>query len=222
MEINLIKSLPKAWKKKSKNTFKQRFSASIDDKILSWRLDKEYFDGNRKQGYAGYKYDGRWKPVAKDIINFYNLKDDAKILDIGCAKGFLLDEFGKLLKRPTLCGLDISHYAITKSNKKIKKNLCVGNATSLPFKNNYFDLVISINSLHNIMRYNELKESFKEIKRVSKKNTFITLGAYDTNKGKKILDKWAVVASAYMSSDAWLKFFRHVGYKGDYWWFKPE
>ena len=219
MKINLLTSLPRTWKKKP---IKARASASIEDRILSWRLDKEYFDGNRKQGYAGYKYDGRWRPVAKDFIKHYNLKDNAKILDIGCAKGFLLDEFGKILKKPTLCGLDISHYAITKSNKKIKKNLCIGNATSLPFDNNYFDLVISINSLHNIMGLKELKNSFKEIKRVSKKNVYITLGAYNSNKGKKFLDKWAVVATAYMSTMAWLKFFKSVGYKGDYWWFEPK
>ena len=162
------------------------------------------------------------KSFNKFLLRNTKLNSNSKILDIGCAKGFLLDEFGKLLKKPTLCGLDISHYAITKAKKKIKKNLCVGNATSLPFDNNYFDLVISINSLHNIMGLNELKSSFKEIKRVSKKNVYITLGAYTSKKGEKILDKWAVVATAYMSTRAWLKFFNHIGYKGDYWWFKPE
>ena len=219
MKINLLKSLPKTWKKKP---LKIRHSASIEDRILSWRLDKEYFDGNRKQGYAGYKYDGRWRPVAQDFIEHYKLKDNAKILDIGCAKSYLLDEFGKLLKKPTLCGLDISHYAITKSNKRIKKNLCIGNATKLPFEKNYFDLVISINSLHNIMTLDELKKSFKEIKRVSKKNTFISLGAYTNKKDQKILDNWAVVATTYMSVNSWLNFFKHVNYKGDYWWFKPN
>jgi ubiquinone/menaquinone biosynthesis C-methylase UbiE len=219
MKINLLCSLPKTWKKKP---LKIRKSASIEDRILSWRLDKEYFDGNRQQGYAGYKYDGRWKSVAKDFINYYKLKDDAKILDIGCAKGFLLDEFGKILKKPTLCGIDISHYAITKSRKKVYKNLCIGNASRLPFRKNYFDLVISINSLHNIMGLKKLTESFKEINRVAKKNIYITLGAYDTKKGENILDNWAVVATSYMSTKAWLKFFKHVKYKGDYWWFKPE
>jgi|TARA_B110000483_G_scaffold222673_1_gene279843 ubiquinone/menaquinone biosynthesis C-methylase UbiE len=219
MKINLLKSLPKTWKKKP---LKIRKNASIEDRILSWRLDREYFDGNRQQGYAGYKYDGRWKPVARDFIKHYNLKDNSKILDIGCAKGYLLDEFSKLLKKPTLCGLDISHYAITKNNKKIIKNLCIGNATKLPFENNYFDLVISINSLHNIMDLKKLKKSFKEINRVSKENVFISLGAYDTKKERKILDNWAVVATAYMSTKSWLKFFKHVKYKGNYWWFKPN
>ena len=87
MKINLLKSLPETW---SKKPFKIRSKASVKDKILSWKLDKEYFDGSREQGYGGYKYDGRWRQVAKDIIKHYSLKDNAKILDIGCAKGFLL------------------------------------------------------------------------------------------------------------------------------------
>lgn len=219
MKINLLKSLPKTWVKKP---IKVRKKVSIEDRILSWRLDKEYFDGNRKQGYAGYKYDGRWKPVAKDFIEHYNLKSNSKILDIGCAKGYLLDEFKKILKNSTLCGLDISHYAITKHNPRIKKNLCIGNASKLPFKDKYFDLVISINSLHNILTLNELKKSFKEINRVAKKNIFISLGAYTNDKEKKTLDDWAVVATTYMSVKAWERFFKHVKYKGDYYWFTPK
>jgi len=219
LKINLLKSLPKTWVKKP---IKIRKKVTTEDRILSWRLGKEYFDGSRKQGYGGYKYDGRWKPVAQDFINFYNLKNNSKILDIGCAKGYLLDEFGKLLKKPTLCGLDISHYAISNHDKKIKKNLCIGNANKLPYKNKYFDLVISINSLHNILTLEELKKSFTEINRVAKKNIFISLGAYTNKKEKKILDDWAVVATTYMSVKAWEKFFRHVKYKGDYYWFTPK
>ena len=219
MKINLLKTLPKSWTKKPKKT---RKSVSIEDRILSWRLGEEYFDGDRKQGYGGYKYDGRWKSVAEDFINHYKLKEDAKILDIGCAKGYLLDEFGKKLKRSTLCGLDISHYAITNHNKYIKKNLCIGNASNLPYKDNFFDLTISINSLHNILTLEELKQAFKEIKRVSKKNIFISLGAYTNKIEQKTLDNWAVVATTYMSVNQWKKFFKHVNYKGDYYWFIPK
>lgn len=219
MKINLLKSLPKSWKKKP---LKSRLKVTDADRVLSWKLDNEYFDGNRKQGYGGYKYDGRWKPVAKDFIDHYKLKDGAKILDIGCAKGFLLDEFGKILKNSTLCGVDISHYAIKNNKKKINKYLCVGNANQLPYPDDFFDLVISINSLHNILNINDLKIAFKEIKRVTKKNAFVSLGAYDTNKEKKILDNWAVVASVYMNTKSWIKFFKKIRYNGDYFWFKPN
>jgi SAM-dependent methyltransferase len=170
MRINLLKSLPETW---SKKPFKIRSRASVKDKILSWKLDKEYFDGSREQGYGGYKYDGRWRQVAKDIIKHYSLKDNAKILDIGCAKGFLLEEFRRILKKSILCGVDISSYAISKSINK-GKYLSISNATCLPFGTNYFDLVLSINSLHNILDIVNLKLAFKEMKRVSKKNIYIT------------------------------------------------
>ena len=219
MKVNLLRSLPDSWTKKPTKTRKK---VSIDNRILSWKLGEEYFDGDRKQGYGGYKYDGRWEPVAQDFINYYKLSNDAKILDIGCAKGFLLDEFGKKLNKSSLCGIDISHYAITNHNKNIKKYLCIGNASKLPYENNYFDLVVSINSLHNILTINELKQAFKEINRVSKKNIFISLGAYNNKKEQNVLDNWAVVATTYMSVNKWLKFFKHVKYKGDYYWFTPK
>lgn len=218
MEINLLKKLPTKAKKKP---LKLRSKVNIYEKTLSWRLDREYFDGERKFGYGGYKYDGRWLPVAKDFVNYYVLPQNAKILDIGCAKGYLLDEFRKVLKKSSLYGLDISHYAISNNNKKINKNLCIGNAISLPYPDNYFDLVISINSLHNILTIKELKKAFKEINRVSKKNIFVSLGAYDSKSEKKILDNWAVVSTTYMSTKNWKKFFNLVKYKGDYTWFKP-
>lgn len=222
MKINLLKSLPGTWSKKPKKDINKRKNVSQEDRILSWRLDKEYFDGSRAQGYAGYKYDGRWKTVAADIVKYYNLKDNAKILEIGCAKGFLLDEFGKILKKATLCGLDISSYAILKAKKKPQKIMCIGNATDLPYESKYFDLVLSINSLHNILNQKNLEKAFKEIKRVSKKNIYITLGSYTSLKSKKILDSWAVVASAYMKETSWKKFFKKIKYTGDYWWFKPK
>jgi ubiquinone/menaquinone biosynthesis C-methylase UbiE len=222
MKINLLTSLPISWKKKSKKSINLRKLANINDRILSWKLDREYFDGTRAQGYAGYKFDGRWIPVSKDIIKYYNLKNNAKILDIGCAKGFLLDGFKESLKNPLLCGLDISSYAVTKSKNDIKKNLCIANATNLPYKSNYFDLVISINSLHNILDENELILAFNEMRRVAKKNIYITLGAYSNSRQKKTLDNWAVVASAYMHEKSWLKFFKKINYKGDFWWFQPE
>ena len=216
MEINFLENLPK-----KKKPIKARFSVSNEDRIKSWRLDKYYFDGSRKQGYGGYFYDGRWKKVAEAMIKHYSLKQNAKILDIGCAKGYLVKDFKDILKKSTILGVDISDYAIDKSHKKIKKNLIVANSIELPFENSYFDLVISINSLHNILDLESLEKTFKEIKRVSKKNIFISLGAYENKKEKENLDKWAVVATTYMHKKNWLKFFKKNNFNCDYSWFKP-
>ena len=144
-------------------------------------LSNEYFDGTREQGCGGYYDDNRWGPVAEDFIKHYNLQPDAKILDIGCAKGFLLKEFKRLLPAAETCGVDISDYAIENCSPSIIEHVYIANADNLPFKDNYFDLVISINSLHNIMDLDQLSNSFSEINRVSKNssNAFVSLGAYE-------------------------------------------
>ena len=99
--------------------------------------------------YGGYKYiEGRWQKVAEKINDFYKLPKNAKILDIGCGKGFLLYDFLKVLPNAEVFGLDISKYALENSKSEIKSKLIQGNATNLPFDDNYFDLVISINTLH--------------------------------------------------------------------------
>ena len=217
MEANFLRYLPI-----SKKPLKKRKSVSNADRIKTWKLDYNYFDGSREQGYGGYKYDGRWKPLAKAMIKHYNLNNKSRILEIGCAKGYLIKEFKDLLPKCTIYGVDISEYAISNAHIGIKKKLLIANANSLPFKKKFFDLTLSINSLHNILNLEELKESFSEIKRVSKKNMFVSVGTYENHKEKKILDEWAVLATTYMSKKNWLKFFKKVKYNGDYDWFKPR
>lgn len=217
MEINLLKNLPQG-----KKPLKKRKNLSDDDRIKTWKLDYYYFDGSREQGYGGYKYDGRWKNLAKALIKTYKLTNNSRILDIGCAKGYLLKELKDLLPKSKLYGVDISEYAITNGHKNIKNNLIIANANNLPFRSNFFDLTLSINSLHNILSLNQLEEAFNDIKRVSKNNMFITVGTYENQKEKKILDDWAVLATTYMSKNSWLKFFKKVRYNGDYDWFKPR
>ena len=217
MEINFLRHLPI-----TKKPLKKRKNLSDADRIKTWKLDYNYFDGSREQGYGGYKYDGRWKPLAKAMIENYNLNNKSKILEIGCAKGYLIKEFNNLLPNSTIYGVDISEYAVSNAHKKIKNKLVIANANNLPFKNKFFDLTISINSLHNILNLKELKKSFNEIKRVSKKNMFISVGTYENHREKKILDEWAVLATTYMSKKNWLKFFKKVRYNGDYDWFKPK
>ena len=216
-KINLLKGLPKG-----KKPLKIRSQATKKDRNHHWALDKGYFDGTREQGYGGYKYDGRWKPVAKDIIKHYSLKDGAKVLDIGCAKGFLIYDIINEFPKIDVWGVDISTYAINFIDERLKSNIIVANAKELPFDSNSFDLVLSINSLHNILNVNETIDSLSEIQRVSKKEAFVSLGAYKNDIERETLDNWAVVATTYASEEDWIKIFDKAGYTGDYWWFKPN
>ena len=88
--------------------------------IKSKEYGFDYWDGNRKYGYGGYKYDGRWKVVAESLIKIYKLKDNSKILDIGCGKAHLLFELKKLLKNSEVRGVDISHHALASAPDIVK------------------------------------------------------------------------------------------------------
>src|SRR3954462_13730494 len=79
---------------------------------LAKQFDRDYWDGDRKTGYGGMRYDGRWRAVAEAMVKHYGIKSSDRILDIGCGKGFLLYEFTQIVPGVEVCGLDISTYAI--------------------------------------------------------------------------------------------------------------
>ena len=133
--------------KKTKRNYLERVNKinKAEAAIKAKKWDYDYWDGSRDINYGGYHYDGRWEPIAKKMIAHYNLKEDAKILDVGCGKGFLLYELKKLLPKCEVKGLDISNYAIKNSHMLIKNNLIQFDVrTKLPFKANEFDLAISL------------------------------------------------------------------------------
>lgn len=215
--INLLTALPAASRPLGRG-----IALTATEMASHWALGKEYFDGNRNQGYGGYKNDGRWGPVAADLVEHYGLREQSTILEIGCAKGFLLSSLKEILPNAEIWGVDISPYALSQAPENIKNNLIIANAKELPFEDKSFDLVLSINSLHNIMTISEVSEALSEIVRTSKKDAYITVAAYSNPSEKKLIDDWAVVATAYLEEKEWINLFEKVGYRGDYFWFKPQ
>jgi len=210
-EINLLKSLPTP-----KRNILNRNTKKTDNHIkISRQYGKEYFDGDRSFGYGGYKYDGRWVPVAKDITDYYGLIKGSKILDVGCAKGFLVKDLVDLGFEAY--GIDISEYAIDNAPKDVKNRLKIGNAKKLPYDDNYFDLVISLNTIHNLDR-NECKMAIQEIQRVSKTSSFIQVDSYTNENEKSIFEDWVLTAKFYGYPNEWLKLFKESGYTGDWYW----
>jgi len=177
----------------------------------------DYWDGDRRICYGGYKYiEGRWKPLAKQLIEHYALGEGAKILDIGCGKGYLLYEISKLLNgKINIQGLDISDYAIKNSKPEITHSLVVGNATQLPWQDNAFDLVLSINTLHNLYTY-ELDAALREIERVGKSNKYICVESYRDEVEKANLLYWQVTCESFYTPEEWRWWFKQTGYTGDY------
>ena len=209
--INLLSSIPKP-----KRSINSRETSKTNEHIrISRMYGKDYFDGDRSYGYGGYKYDGRWIQVAKDIINYYDLNLGDKILDVGCAKGFLVKDF--IDQGIDAYGIDISEYAIKNCIEGSEKKIKCANALNIPFEDNYFDAVISLNTIHNLDR-DECKRAINEILRVGKKNFFIQVDSYETEDQKKIFESWVLTAKFYGYPSEWLELFKECNYQGDYYW----
>jgi SAM-dependent methyltransferase len=191
-----------------------------DDKIHAMQVAKkygqEYWDGDRKYGYGGYKYmPGRWEPVARQLIDTYLLTNNSKILDVGCGKAFLLYEIKNILPDCEIVGFDISPYAIEHAPEEIKQYLSVHKAQDkYNFKDNEFDLVISITALHNL-HMPDLKKALHEIERVGK-NKYVCVEAYRNEAELFNLQCWALTAAAFFTPEEWKFIFQEFGYYGDY------
>lgn len=177
---------------------------------------REYFDGDRKYGYGGYRYDGRWQPVAQDFIHHYQLEYGTRILDIGCAKGFLVKEFRQA--GGEAFGLDVSLYALQNCHPDVVGYLQLGTAADLRrFPDGVFDLVISINTLHNLPRQSVV-QALKEIMRVSKGKAFVQVDSYHNQEQKDVFLDWVLTAKYHGYPREWLEVFAEAGYTGDYDW----
>lgn len=216
-EIDLLKNYPK-----TKRDLKQRAASKTpEDREIARKFGKDFFDGDRNHGYGGFSYMSRfWVPVIPTFKEYYNLTSSSNVLDIGCAKGFMLFDMREKIENITVKGIDISEYAILNAKEEVKDFLEIANAKKLPFEDNSFDLVISINTIHNLEK-EECAKALKEIQRVSRGKSFITVDAYRNEEEKEAMYAWNLTAKTIMSVDEWIEFFDEVGYTGDYYWFIP-
>ena len=215
-EINLLDRLPQ-----TKRDPKARAAAkTAEDRALAKQFGRDFFDGERRHGYGGYRYDGRWLPVVRRLVEHYQLGPDARILDVGAGKGFLLHEFLQVLPGATVRGLDLSAYAKENAHAQTGELIDLGSAEKLPYADQSFDLVISINSIHNLPPAHCAK-ALAEMERVSRAHKFLTVDAWRTEEEHERLLDWILTAETFMHVDDWRQLFAEVGYTGDYWWFIP-
>ena len=183
---------------------------------LAKKFDFDYWDGDRRICYGGYRYmEGRWEKVARAMVDHYDLPPKPKILDIGCGKAFLLYDFLKVIPDAEIYGIDISPYAIANSKKEIQERLRVGSSTELPWPDDYFDLVISITTLHNLHSY-DLDASLREMERVGKENKYLCVESYRNEQEKANLLYWQVTCEAFNTPKEWEWWFEKTGYSGDH------
>ncbi len=205
------------------NSTKRDYLERVNDKkypkalaaTLAKKWDFDYWDGDRKINYGGYKYiPNRWNKVIKNLINFYKLPKNPKILDIGCGKGFFLYDFLQIVPEADVYGIDISNYAIENSKPEIREKLILGNAKELPWEDNYFDLVVSINTIHNLYAF-EVEKALIEMERVGK-NKYLCVESYRNEYEKVNLLYWQVTCEAFNSPEEWKWWFKHTNYNGEY------
>ncbi len=191
------------------------------DRALARKFGKEFFDGDRSHGYGGFAYHSRfWQPVIPTFQQHWGLTGQSSVLDVGCAKGFMLHDFAELIPDITVKGIDVSQYAIENAIKDMRPHVQVASAVELPFPDNCFDVVISVTTLHNL-EDDDLIKSLQEIERVARHGSFITVDAYRDEQEKARMDAWNLTAKTVHHVNEWKALFDKVGYTGDYYWFMP-
>lgn len=216
-EIDLLVNYPK-----TKRDVKERgASKTEEDRAIARQFGKDFFDGDRRHGYGGFSYHPRfWQPVIPTFKKYFGLTSENSVLDVGCGKGFMLHDMVQLIPGISVHGIDISRYAIDNAIDDMKPYVQVGNAKELPYEDNAFDVVISINTVHNLER-DECGQAIREIERVSRGKSFITVDAYRNGQEKEAMMSWNLTARTIIQVDEWIAFFQEVGYTGGYFWFVP-
>ena len=190
-----------------------------DEKVhcseVARRFDRDYWDGDRRFGYGGYSYDGRWSVVARQLVEKYGLGPNARILDVGCGRGFLLYEFLRLLPGCTVAGFDVSTYGLATAKKEISPHLIRHDARErFPYPDRSFDLAISINALHNLPPEDAVL-AVAETERVAAMK-FLVVESYRTVEELFNLQCWALTCETFFRPESWRWLFEMAGYTGDY------
>lgn len=212
--MDLLRSLPRV----RRDISGRRADKSPEVIAVARQFGQEYFDGDRKYGYGGYQYDGRWRSVAVEIGQYYGwyLRSPGRrgrILDVGCAKGFLIRD---LLPYGNPYGVDVSRYAVVeRPHADVVGRLHLGSADDLPFPDESFDLVLAINTLHNLPRP-RLVRALREMRRVSRGGAFVQVDSYRTPEERALFEDWVLTAEWHGYPDDWLALFAEAGYDGDY------
>lgn len=210
-EVDLLRSLPRG----SRNV-RARGTAKTPEHIrLSREYGELYFDGPRAYGYGGYRYDGRWQPVARDIVAHFGLSPGDRVLDVGCAKGFLVKDL--LVLGIDAYGIDVSEYALMHCERDVVGRLHVGSADRLPFPDGSFSAAISINTIHNLPR-ERCVAAVREMQRLAPGKGFIQVDSYRTPEQKDVFESWALTAMHHDYPDGWERLYREAGYSGDWYW----
>lgn len=187
----------------------------IQNRLIAAERGQEFYDGDRNNGYGGFKYDGRWQPIAKHLYQTYQLNSQSKVLQLASEKGFLLNDFKTIYPELQVSGIEMSDYALDKTMPLVKPFVQKGNYTELPYPDHVFDLVIAIGVVY-IFNLNDTVKCLREIQRVSKGKSFINLSTYETEEEFWLFKDWSLLGATLLKPDDWREVLQYAGYTGDY------
>lgn len=217
-EIDLLDSYPRV-----KRDIESRAAAVEAQRAVARRFGREYFDGDRTQGYGGYRYDGRWVRVAERLRDEYGIRAGSRVLDVGSGKGFLLHDLAQVIAGVEVFGLDISAYGIANSMADVRPRIVRGTAAALPFQAASFDVVICINTIHNLP-LDLCTQAVREIERVKRPGgrSYVQVDSWLTEEQRRKFERWQLTAQTYFAPEGWRALFAEAGYTGDYYWTLTE
>lgn len=197
-----------------------RPAVTDEDRRISRQFGEDYFDGDRRHGYGGYRYHERfWTGVAEEFRDAYGIGRGTRVLDIGSGKGFLLHDLRRVAPGVEVFGLDISEYGIKNSMADVRPRLVRANAVSLPYPDDAFDVVLCINTIHNLT-LEPCKQAVREIERVKRPggHSYIQVDSWFNDEQRDNFVNWVLTAQTYFDPDGWKALFAKAGYTGEYYW----
>ena len=216
-EIDLMADYPKP----QRDVASRGAHKTEEDRAIARQFGREFFDGDRKTGYGGFAYHPRfWQPVIPAFQRHFRLTSASSLLDVGCAKGFMLHDLAEMIPGITVKGVDVSAHAIAHVIETMKPHVLVADARDLPFADQSFDVVISVNTVHNLDRAGVIR-ALREIERVKRRGAFVTVDAYRSEEERARMESWNLTARTILSVDDWKQLFSEAGYTGDFYWFIP-
>ena len=199
----------------SPRPIKKGSRVNIQNKIIAWEQGKEFYDGSRTSGYGGFSYDGRWSKIVPTIIEEYGLDNDSAVLEVGSKKGFFLHDIKQALPGIKVRGLEMSQYPLDNTMEPVREFVQLGEYDRLPFEDNEFDFVLAFACVY-ILNLPGVINCLREIQRVGKGKSYITIGAYRTEEEKELFQEWTLLGTTVLHVDEWLEVFKEAGYTGDY------